>query len=191
MTVGQASEDDFLDVRAVFSFKQFFNKIVTSKFMSGIKSQQPVMGFFLGRGTLLWFSKISCSNTSRTAEQWGTKGNTRNRASYATLASLCAFCSFTTGFSFQYLTTWSLFSSDHSGFEVYIPTAHLQGLFLPVENFIYCTCLTAAAPSAAHFPWNRAVRPTTPEKQHEVTSYQASGGKNDNNCLMGSREYRN
>lgn len=69
MTVGQASEDDFLDVIAVFSLKQFFSKIVISKFMSGIKSQQSLLGFFLGRGTLLWFSKISCSNTSRTAEQ--------------------------------------------------------------------------------------------------------------------------
>lgn len=123
-----------------------------------------MLGFFLGRETLLWFSKICCSNSSELQNNEEQKATRRNRASYATLASLCSFCSFTRGFSFQHLTTWSLFSSDHSGFEVYTPTAHLQGLFLPEEKLIYCTCLTATAPSTAHFPWNRAVRPTTPEK---------------------------
>lgn len=137
---------------------------VISKFMSVIKSQQPVLGFLLGRRILLWFSEIWCSNSSELQNNEEQKATRRNRASYATLASLCSFCSFTRGFSFQHLTTWSLFSSDHSGFEVYIPTAHLQGLFLPEENFIYGTYLTAAAPSTAHFPWNRAVRPSTPEK---------------------------
>lgn len=127
--------------------------------MSMIKSQLPVLGFFLGRGILQWFSRICCSTRPELQNNEEQKATTRNRASYTTLASLFPFCSFTRGFSFQHLTPWSLFSSAHSGFEVYIPTAHLQGLFLPVENFIYCTCLTAAAPSTAHFPWNRAVRP--------------------------------
>lgn len=132
--------------------------------MSMIKSQQPALGFFLGRGILLWFSKMCCSNSSELQNNEEQKATTRKRASYATLASLCSFCSFTRGFSFQHLTTWSLFSSDHSGFEVYIPTAHLQGLFLPVENLIYGTCLTAATPSTAHFPWNRELRPNHSRK---------------------------
>lgn len=176
-------------VIAVFCFKQFFNKKVISRFMSMIKSQQPVLGFFLGRGTLPWFSKICCSNSSELQNNEEQKATTRNRASYATLAPLCSFCSLTRGFSFQHLTTWSLFSSDHSGFEVYIPTAHLQGLFLPVENFIYV--FNCSNTFNCSFPLEQSSKTNhTRKKQCEVTSYQASRGKNGNNCLTGSRECR-